>query len=110
MQDSANGKRYGIREPKGRMVEAYGFNLSPNEIRQAEFIRRAEQGRAERLAMGRLRRRATIARKGIVQILEVAAEYGFGGEEWQVLASDMAALTRALRDVERIEEMERGVA
>ena len=60
--------------------------------------------------MGRLRRRATIARKGIVQILEVAAEYGFEGEEWQVLASDMAALTRALRDVERLEEMELGVA
>ena len=60
--------------------------------------------------MGRLRRRATIARKGIVQILETAAEYGFEGEEWQVLAADMAALTRALRDVERLEEMELGVA
>ena len=59
--------------------------------------------------MGRLRRRATIARKGIVQILETAAEYGFEGEEWQVLACDMTALTRALRDVERLEEMELGV-
>ena len=60
--------------------------------------------------MGRLRRRATIARKGIVQILETAAEYGFEGEEWQMLARDMAALARALRDVERLDEMELGVA
>ena len=59
--------------------------------------------------MGRLRRRATIARKGIVQILEAATEYGFTGEEWQALAGDMVALTRALRDVERLEEMETGV-
>ena len=59
--------------------------------------------------MGRLRRRATIARKAIVQILETAAEYGFEGEEWQTLARETAALARALRDVERVDEMELGV-
>ena len=59
--------------------------------------------------MGRLRRRATIARKGIVEFLETAAEYGFTDKAWQTLASDMMALTRALRDVERLEEMEAGV-
>ena len=58
--------------------------------------------------MGRLRRRATIARKGIVQILETAAEYGFTDEAWQTLASDMMPLTCALRDAERLEEMEAG--
>ena len=79
MKDSPNGKRYGKRDPKGRIVEAYGFDLSPLAARYAEFRRLAEQGRAERLAMGRLRRRATIARKAIVQILETAAEYGFDG-------------------------------
>src|SRR4051794_29041412 len=109
MKDSPNGKRYGKRDPKGRIIEAYGFDLAPMAARYAEFRRLAEEGKAERLAMGRLRRRATIARKGIVQILEVAAEYGFGGEEWQELASDMAALTRALRDVERLGGMELGV-
>jgi hypothetical protein len=31
--------------------------------------------------MGRLRRRATIARKAIAQILETAAEYAIAGEE-----------------------------
>jgi replication initiation protein RepC len=109
MRDSPNGKRYGTRNPKGHIVEAYGFDLSPIAVRHGEFVRLAAEGRAERALMGRLRRRATIARKGIVQVLETAAEYGFLGEEWQALARDMAALTRALKGIEHPEEMEAGV-
>ena len=41
--------------------------------------------------MGRLRRRATIARKAITQILETAQEYGFTGEEWTDLFRETAA-------------------
>src|SRR3954451_19454906 len=110
MKDSPNGKRYGHRDSKGRITEAYGFDLSPIATRYEEFRRLAQERKEERRAMGRLRRRATIARKAIIQILEVAAEYGFDGEEWQTLASDMKALTRALRGVERVEEMKLGVA
>jgi replication initiation protein RepC len=109
MRDSPNGKRYGHRDPQGRIVEAYGFDLSPLAARHAEFLRLAEQARVERLAMGRLRRRATIARKAIAQILETAAEYGFDGAEWQTLACETADLVRALRAVERLDEMEAGV-
>ena len=109
MKDSPNGKRYGKRDPKGRIIEAYGFDLAPIAARYAEFQRLAEEGRAERRAMSRLRRRATIARKAIIQILETAEEYGFEGEEWQVLASETEALARALKAVERVDEMETGV-
>jgi replication initiation protein RepC len=109
MKDSPNGKRYGKRDPKGRIVEAYGFDLSPVAARHAEFVRLAEEGRAERAAMGRLRRRATIARKAIIQILETAAEYAIEGEEWITLARESEALARALRGVERVDEMETGV-
>ncbi len=110
MKDSPNGKRYGRRHEKtGRIIEAYGFDLSPIAMRHAEFVRLAEEGRAERAAMGRLRRRATIARKAITQILETAAEYAIEGEEWQTLARESEALTRALRSVERVDEMETGV-
>jgi replication initiation protein RepC len=109
MKDSPNGKRYGKRDPKGRIVEAYGFDLSPIAVRHGEFVRLAEEGRAERALMGRLRRRATIARKSIVQILETAAEYGFAGEEWQTLACEAKALTRALKGVEHPDAMEAGV-
>jgi replication initiation protein RepC len=79
MKDSPNGKRYGVRDRAGRITEAYGFDLSPIAARYGEFACLAEEARAERAEMGRLRRRATIARKAIVQILETAGEYGPAG-------------------------------
>jgi hypothetical protein len=40
MKDSPNGKRYGRRHEKtGRIIEAYGFDLSPIAMRHAEFVR-----------------------------------------------------------------------
>ena len=109
MKDSPNGKRYGVRDRAGRITEAYGFDLSPIAARHAEFVRLAEEARAERAEMGRLRRRATIARKGIIQILETAGEYGLQGEDWAGLARDAGTLARALRTVERPAEMLLGV-
>lgn len=109
MKDSPNGKRYGKRDPKGRIVEAYGFDLSPIAARHAEFVKLAKDAKTERAEMARLRRRTTIARNGIAQILETAAEYGFAGEEWLRLRHDSQRLVRALRQVERPEEMALGV-
>ncbi|MDQ2762296.1 MAG: replication initiation protein RepC [Pseudomonadota bacterium] len=110
MKDSPNGKRYGVRDRQGRIVEAYGFDLSPIAARHAEFVRLAAEAKAERELVGRLRRRATIARKSIAQILETVAEYGFGDEEWSRLRHDTQALIKALRRVERPEEIAIGVA
>lgn len=110
MKDSPNGKRYGTRDAKGRIVEAYGFDLAPIAARHAEFVQLAEEGRAEREAMGRLRRRATIARKGIVQILETARDYGLQDEEWAALERDARAIAQELKRVEQPDEMEGGVA
>ena len=59
--------------------------------------------------MARLRRRATIARNGIAQILETVAEYGFAGDEWVNLARDSRNLARSLKAIERLEEMALGV-
>jgi replication initiation protein RepC len=109
MKDSPNGKRYGKRDARGNIVEAYGFDLSPIAARHAEFLRLAAEARAERIEMGRLRRRATIARNGITQIIETAAEYGFSGEEWIILRRETRDLSQALRKVERPEEMVLGV-
>src|ERR1019366_1408309 len=39
MKDSPNGKRYGKRDRQGRIVEAYGFDLSPIAARHPEFVR-----------------------------------------------------------------------
>jgi replication initiation protein RepC len=109
MKDSPNGKRYGKRDARGSIVEAYGFDLSPIAARHTEFLRLAAEAKAERIEMGRLRRRATIARNGITQILETAAEYGFPGEEWQTLRRETRDLSQALRKVERPDEMTLGV-
>ena len=110
MKDSPNGKRYGKRNPKGQIVEAYGFDLSPIAARHSEFVQLAAEAKAERVEMGRLRRRATIARKAITQILETVSEYGFAGEEWVTLRRESRDLTQALRKIERPEEMAIGVA
>lgn len=109
MRDSPNGKRYGKRDAKGRIVEAYGFDLSPIGERHAEFVRLAAEAKAERDELRRLRRRATIARNGIAQILETAIEYGLSGEEWLTLKRESRDLTLALRKIERPEEMALGV-
>jgi replication initiation protein RepC len=110
MKDSPNGKRYGRRDKQGRLIEAYGFDLSPLFTRMAEFQAIAEQGRALRERMRHLRRRATIARNGLLQILETAAEQGLCDAAWRTLEGEARALARSLRSVERVEEMEVGVA
>jgi replication initiation protein RepC len=109
MKDSPNGKRYGRRDARGRIVEAYGFDLSPLAARYQEFVQLAEEGRAEREAMGRLRRRATIARKGIVQILETARDYDLTGEEWATLEREARAIVQELKRADRPDDMEAGV-
>jgi replication initiation protein RepC len=111
MKDSPNGKRYGRRNgPRGAIVEAYGFDLSPLYGRMAEFHVVADRGRALREEMRHLRRRATIARKGLMQILETAAEQGLTDPVWRTFESEGRALARSLKGVERVEEMALGVA
>jgi replication initiation protein RepC len=112
MKDSPNGKRYGNRHPNnetGRITQAYGFDLSLFAVRHAEFVLLAAEQDAERKAMRSLRRRRTIAHKGIIQILDTAREYGFDDEEWVTLSRETRDLVRALKDVERLDEMEAGV-
>lgn len=110
MKDSPNGKRYGRRDGKGRILEAYGFDLSPLATRQAEFLAVAAQGRAEREEMRRLRRRATIARNGLTQIIDTVAKFGLLDASWRRLEEEGRGLARSLRTVERLEEMALGVA
>jgi hypothetical protein len=59
--------------------------------------------------MGRLRRRTTIARKGIVQILETACDYALEGEKWATLERDAQAIVQALKRAQRPDDMEMGV-
>lgn len=74
--DSPEGRRWGRRDRSGRIIEAYGFDLSPIADRHAEFVALAEKAEGERRARTALRRRLTIARKAIQQLAETALEQG----------------------------------
>src|ERR1700733_5601495 len=70
IRGSETGKRYGRRGPDNRIVEAYGFDLTPLASRFDEFIRIAAEAKAERERMKALRKRVTCARRAIRQIGE----------------------------------------
>jgi replication initiation protein RepC len=110
MKDSPNGKRYGRRDAQGRIVEAYGFDLSPLASRLAEFQAEVETGRAERARVQALRRRATIARNGIRQLLETALEQGIADKEWTLLQDAASMASRGVAGIPSSAEMEMAVA
>jgi replication initiation protein RepC len=106
MKDSPNGKRYGRRGPKGRIIEAYGFDLSPLADRLAEFQAVAEEAREIRNRTQALRRRTTIARNGMRQIFETAAEEGLVGVDWKHWQEEASKLGRGIAGVSDVNEME----
>jgi replication initiation protein RepC len=96
--DSPTGRRWGRRHPvSGKILEAYGFDLSPLAVRYFEFMAAAEQARQDREARTQLRRRLTIARKAIWQISEAALEADLAGQDWQQWAQDA---TRVAEDID----------
>ncbi len=97
MRDSPTGKRYGRRDHQGRIIEAYGFDLSPLAYRAEEFIRIAAEAKAERERMGQLKRRATCARRAIAQIGETLSRQGTLPPAWPQLAHEVAELVAAIR-------------
>jgi replication initiation protein RepC len=99
LRDSPTGKRYGRRDDWGRIIEAYGFDLSPLAYRYDEFVRLAAEARAERDRMRMLRKRATCARRAIAQIGETLAGLGPLPPDWPQLAAETAALVASLRRV-----------
>src|ERR1700722_14408274 len=74
IRDNEQGKRYGRRGPNGRIIEAFGFDLSPPAQRFDEFVRLAAAAKVERERMKDGRRRVTLARRAIRQIGEQLAE------------------------------------
>jgi len=105
MRDSPTGKRYGRRDADGRIIEAYGFDLSPLAYRVDEFIRLAAEARAERDRMRTLRKRATCARRAITQAGETLAELGTLPPGWPQLAHETAELVAAIRRAGRSEDL-----
>src|SRR5205807_475694 len=95
------GKRYGRRGPDGRIIEAYGFDLSPLALRYDEFVRIAAEAKLERERMRGLRKQVTLARRAIRQAGATLTEIGAVPEGWPRLASETAELVTAAHQMER---------
>ncbi len=108
--DSPNGKRYGRRNERGRILEAYGFDLSLLAVRHEEFVMIAERARRDREARRLLRRQLTIARKAIAQLADTALEHGVDGMEWEAVASKARDQAVEARESSTIGTMERALA
>jgi replication initiation protein RepC len=78
-QDSPNGKRWGRRDAEGRIVEAYGFDLSPLSARVDEFEELHTDLQAERELCQRLKRQITVARRMIRARIEAAVSNALRG-------------------------------
>jgi replication initiation protein RepC len=93
MRDHPQGKRWGRRGPDKRIVEAYGFDLSPLAQRMDEFILLAATARHERQVANGLRKRKSIARRAIHQAGETLADLGRLPEGWPSVAMETARLS-----------------
>ena len=85
-KDSPNGKRWGHRDADGRILEAYGFDLSPLSARAEEFEHLHAELQAERELCRRLKRQITVARRMIRARIE-AAQGGALRGPWTQLSS-----------------------
>lgn len=91
--ESPNGRRYGRRDNEGRIVFAYGIDMSPLAVRLPQLEAAAEAAAETRRHRTDLRRRLTIARRAICQILEAAEEASVGTAAlWSSIANRAAAI------------------
>jgi replication initiation protein RepC len=93
MRDDPQGKRWGRRGADKRIIEAYGFDLSPLAQRFDEFIYLAATARQEREVTKALRKRKTVARRAIRQAGETLADLGQVSERWHALAREAIRLS-----------------
>jgi replication initiation protein RepC len=108
--DSPTGRRWGHRDKTGKIIEAYGFDLSPIALRHAEFVAVAQRAAAEERERAALRRRLTIARKAIQQIAETALEHRLTDRNWHYWLAEALTLVLTIRDDLALEDLQAVVA
>jgi replication initiation protein RepC len=97
--DSPTGRRWGYRDANtGKIVEAYGFDLSPIAQRYEEFLALAQRAAAAERERAALRRRLTIARKAIQQIAETAIEHQLTDRNWRYWLAEALTLVLMIGD------------
>jgi len=107
IRDDPQGRRYKYRDERtGRLTKAFGFDLSPLALRHEEFKKIAVDARIERNRMRMLRRRATLARRGINQAVEELGVQGHDSEALRQLHREAGELVIAARACWRSDELE----
>jgi replication initiation protein RepC len=106
IRDDPQGRRYKYRDERtGRLTKAFGFDLSPLALRYDEFKKIAADAQVERNRMRKLRRDATLARRGIAQALEELGAQGHDNEGIRQLHRETADLVVAARACRRSDEL-----
>jgi replication initiation protein RepC len=108
--DSPTGRRWGHRDMTGKIVEAYGFDLSPIALRHTEFVAVAQRAATEERERAALRRRLTIAHKAIQQIAETAIEHQLADRDWRYWLAEALTLVLTVRDDLPLENLQVVVA
>ena len=75
-RDGPTCRRHGKRDADGRIVEAFGIDLSPLAMRYEEFSAIVEASEEEAKEMKRFRRRRTVLDKDIRSLIASAREHG----------------------------------
>ncbi|GGL36078.1 replication initiation protein [Caulobacter rhizosphaerae] len=82
MRDSGNGKRWGYRDERGFIIEAFGFDLAPLAVRWDEFADLAAARGLEQAQRRALMRKLGEVRREIRTVCADALYRGFEGYDW----------------------------
>jgi replication initiation protein RepC len=110
MRDSSNGKRRGRRDSKGRIVSAFGIDLSPLRIRADELIALGDARSGQKLLFKRGKDAISAVRRMVAQALAQAADMNLTGPHWIALQQRIeqigraASAARSMRDSDAYEQ------
>lgn len=82
MKDSGNGKRWGYRDDRGHILEAFGFDLAPLAVRWDEFADLTAARGLEQAQRRHLKRKLGEIRREIRTVCADALHRGYGGFDW----------------------------
>lgn len=91
-RDSANGKRYCVRDDRGVVDEAFGFDLAPLALKAAEIHAMAEAVRNEAKALRFLKTEVTLHLRDISKIITAAIEEARSGD-WDGLVAEFQEMS-----------------
>ena len=94
-RDSPNGKRYTRKGEGGKIVQAFGFDLTPFVARASEFSAAATRIEAEQRMERIMRERLSLARRDLIKLVTYAQENGLVGP-WDAFLARSAEATASL--------------